>query len=76
MSSLRSEMIPEHCRAAVLSWFRLPLNLLTCLTLVSLNLAVVRETVLLLAGHLCLAGALLTTSNSQQPPVRNKLIIL
>ena len=76
MSSLRSELIPEECRAAVLSWYRLPLNLITCLTLVSLNLAVMRETVLLLAGHLCLAGALLTLGYHDQGGVRNKLIIL
>ena len=75
MLSLRSEMIPEQCRAAVLSWYRLPLNIITCLTLVSLNLAVVRETVLLLAGHLCLAGALVTLTY-QEPPVRNKIIIM
>ena len=75
ISSLRSELLPESCRAGVLSWFRLPVNLITCLTLVSLNLAVQRETVLLLAGHLCLAGALFTLSY-QEPHVRNKLIIM
>ena len=74
ISSLRSEMIPEHCRAAVLSWYRLPLNLITCVTLISLNLSVQRETLLLLAGHLCLGGALLSYRCGS--PARQKSIIL
>ncbi len=38
MSFLRSQVIPESHRANVMNWFRVPMNIITCLTLLSLNL--------------------------------------
>ena len=38
---LRSELIPEECRATVTNWFRVPMNLITCVTLLAINHPVV-----------------------------------
>lgn len=34
---LRSQLIPENQRATVTNWFRVPMNLITCLTLLAVN---------------------------------------
>ena len=38
---LRSQLIPEERRATVTNWFRVPMNLITCVTLLAINLPVV-----------------------------------
>ena len=38
ISRLRSLIIPESCRASVMSWYRLPLNVVTCVTILANNL--------------------------------------
>ena len=38
---LRSELIPEERRATVTNWFRVPMNLITCITLLTINHPVV-----------------------------------
>merc|ERR1712038_2110995 len=34
---LRSQLIPEEKRATVTNWFRVPMNVITCLTLLAVN---------------------------------------
>merc|ERR1719189_838580 len=38
MSYLKSQIIPEGHRANVMNWFRVPMNVITCAALMSLNL--------------------------------------
>ena len=38
---LRSQLIPEERRATVTNWFRVPMNLITCVTLLAINHPVV-----------------------------------
>ena len=38
MSYLKSQIIPEGHRANVMNWFRVPMNVITCTALMSLNL--------------------------------------
>ena len=38
MSYLKSQIIPEGHRANVMNWFRVPMNMITCTVLLSLNL--------------------------------------
>ena len=38
ISRVRSRVIPESCRASVMSWYRLPLNLVTCVTILANNI--------------------------------------
>ncbi len=38
MSYLKSQIIPESHRANLMNWFRVPMNVITCLALLSLNL--------------------------------------
>ena len=38
MSYLKSQIIPEGHRANVMNWFRVPMNIITCTALMSLNL--------------------------------------
>ena len=38
---LRSQLIPEERRATVTNWFRVPMNLITCFTLLAINHPVV-----------------------------------
>ena len=34
---LRSQLIPEERRATVTNWFRVPMNIITCVTLLAIN---------------------------------------
>ncbi len=43
MSYLKSQVIPESHRANVMNWFRVPMNVITCLALLSLNLDSLRD---------------------------------
>ena len=38
ISRIRSRVIPESCRANVMSWYRFPLNLVTCVTILANNI--------------------------------------
>ena len=38
---LRSQLIPEERRATVTNWFRVPMNIITCVTLLAINHPVV-----------------------------------
>jgi hypothetical protein len=38
---LRSQIIPEERRATVTNWFRVPMNIITCVTLLAINHPVV-----------------------------------
>ncbi len=61
---LRSRLIPESHRATVTNWFRVPMNLITCVTLLAVNHPAVAAdkraifaacTILLLTGTLIAA---------------------
>ena len=37
VGTLRSQLIPDDKRATVTNWFRVPMNVITCLTLLAVN---------------------------------------
>ena len=62
-AGLRSRLIPERCRAGVMSWYRLPLNMLTCIIILSNTFNIVSTNISIvftLCGLLCSTGILLT----------------
>lgn len=63
IASLRGEIIPEDCRASVMTWFRLPLNIITCLVLLATNIFTIDKSIMfMLCGLLCFIGLLTSFS--------------
>ena len=65
MSYLKSQIIPEGHRANVMNWFRVPMNIITCTALMSLNLEFFAHDKRLMFGIcfvLCLIGLLAWSS--------------
>ncbi len=64
MSYLKSQVIPESHRANVMNWFRVPMNIITCATLLCLHIDWVakdKRTVFAFCVCLGLVGVLLAT---------------
>ena len=60
ISRLRSLVIPEMCRASVMSWYRLPLNIVTCVTILAINAININKNILFaICGLLCSIGVTL-----------------
>jgi MFS family permease len=65
MSYLKSQIIPEGHRANVMNWFRVPMNVITCAALMSLNLEFFAHDKRIMFGIcfiLCLIGLLFQRS--------------
>ena len=65
-ASLRSKYIPEHCRASIMTWFRLPLNIITCSILLSTNSSFINADKSIMFGVctiLCSLGLIMTSKS-------------
>ena len=66
IGSLRGEIVPEHCRANVMTWFRLPLNIITCLVLLSTNFTNISKSFMfIICSVLCSLGAWVSSKISR-----------
>jgi hypothetical protein len=65
MSYLKSQVIPESHRANVMNWFRVPMNLITCTALLSLNLEILahdKRAMFVFCFCLAIVGIFISTS--------------